>query len=146
MQREHHRGGAQVHTDTQCHEHTPRQRHKVTARSQAGRHILTQNPGTSPRPHPRWPHRHGIANCREPPRIPSQGRVSHTVRVTYPAPHVQLYNLVSHWVCYRLNNVTGLYMQCHRTSQSVGPLTPHSNPWPSEASHQPTTHCTDPFS
>lgn len=29
-----------------------------------------------------------------------------------------------------LNNVTGLYMQCHRTSQSVGPLTPHSNPWP----------------
>ena len=42
-----------------------------------------------------------------------------------------------------LNNVTGSYMQCHRTSQSVGLWTSRSNPWPHEVSHQSTTHCTD---
>ena len=75
----------------------------------------------------------------------SQGHACHTASVLHIQCHTFSYTTWYHTGSVTgLNNVTGLYRQCHRTPQTVGLLTSH-NPWLHKVSHQSTTHCHRPI-
>ena len=94
--------------------------------------------------------------CPKPHRITqclSQGHACHTISVLHirchtrncPMSHIEPYNLVSHWVCYRI--VVSQDYTCNVTKYpKVWLLMSYVHPWPYEISHSLPHTVTDLFS
>lgn len=118
--------GSQVHSDTPCHEHTPRLRkwcHRVPTWSTASITPSHGIPGVSLRA---TPMRVTQTQCHKPQRLSqclSQARACRTTSVSQIQCHTHYTGSAM-----RLHRIIGLNMLRHRVSQRVALLTSHLNP------------------